>query len=106
MYLTKAVARFCFGRWITALSLFTLVVHSLATDFDLSLKGSWPGHSRGDVRAVTMVNTYAYVAAGEVGLFVIDISKPVKPKWLGAYDTGGSATGVAVSGNYAYVADG
>jgi len=39
-------------------------------------------------------------------LQVIDVSDPANPQRVGSYDTSGSAYGVAVSGNYAYVADG
>jgi hypothetical protein len=39
-------------------------------------------------------------------LQVIDVSDPANPQRVGGYDTSGSARGVAVSGNYAYVADG
>lgn len=35
---------------------------------------------------------------------MIDVSNPANPQWIGGYDTGESR-GVAVSGNYAYVAD-
>ncbi|HID12026.1 MAG TPA: hypothetical protein EYP17_12125, partial [Candidatus Latescibacteria bacterium] len=40
------------------------------------------------------------------GLRVIDISDPSSPKQVGGFDTPGRATGVHVSGSYAYVADG
>jgi uncharacterized coiled-coil protein SlyX len=36
---------------------------------------------------------------------VIDISHPATPQRVGGYDTAGTAVGVAVAGNYAYVAD-
>ena len=49
---------------------------------------------------------YAYVADGDAGLQVIDVSNPANPQRVGGYDTSGDAQGVAVSGNYAYVADG
>jgi len=39
-------------------------------------------------------------------LQVLDVSNPANPQWVGGYDTSGYADGVAVSGNYAYVADG
>jgi hypothetical protein len=38
-------------------------------------------------------------------LQVIDVSDPANPRRVGGYDTPGYALGVAVSGNYAYVAD-
>jgi hypothetical protein len=40
------------------------------------------------------------------GLQVIDISNPANPQRVGGYVTSGSATGVAVSGTHAYVAEG
>ncbi len=63
---------------------------------------------------VAVSGNYAYVAAGQrwigsnyFGSFeVIDVSSPANPKRVGGYDIGGGyAVGVAVSGNYAYVAD-
>ena len=53
-----------------------------------------------------MVGNYAYVALDAAGLAVIDVSNPANPVRVGGYDTSGNAFGVAVSGNYAYVADG
>jgi len=46
---------------------------------------------------------YAYVAAYDVGLQVINVSNPTNCVRVGG--TSGDAPGVAVSGNYAYVAD-
>jgi hypothetical protein len=40
----------------------------------------------------------------EAGLQVIDVSNPTNCVRVGGYDTIGAATGVAVSGNFAYVA--
>ncbi len=40
------------------------------------------------------------------GLRVVDVSNPAQPREVGFYDTPGWAEGVAVSGAYAYVADG
>ncbi len=48
---------------------------------------------------------YAYVAAWENGLQVIDITNPQSPAIAGSVDTPGKATDVYVSGSYAYVAD-
>jgi hypothetical protein len=39
-------------------------------------------------------------------LQVIDVSNPANPVDVGGYVTSGQANGVAVAGNYAYVADG
>ena len=48
----------------------------------------------------------AYLADGEGGLKVIDVSNPLLPVLLHTVSTPGFASDVAVSGNYAYVADG
>lgn len=54
---------------------------------------------------VYITDTYAYVADGDSGLQVINISEPASPSIVGACDTPGSASGVYVAGTYAYVAD-
>ena len=49
---------------------------------------------------------YIYAAGGLEGLFIFDVSDPAaNPQLIGHYDTAGRAWGVAVSGDYAYVAD-
>lgn len=49
----------------------------------------------------------AYVARGDAGLAVLDISDPeLPPVQLGYYDTGGTAWDLEVSGGHAYIADG
>jgi hypothetical protein len=52
----------------------------------------------GVVRDVAVSGSYAYVADGDAGLRVIDVSNPSSPREVGAYDTPGDAWGVAVSG--------
>jgi hypothetical protein len=49
-----------------------------------------------------VAGNYAYIAAGD--LYIIDVNMPSAPVIVGFYDTEG-AVGVAVNGNYAYVAD-
>jgi hypothetical protein len=66
-------------------------------------------------RDVAVSGNYAYVADSGVwedvtnhvggGLVVVDISNPAEPHRVGAYDTGGEAWAVAVSGTLVYVAD-
>jgi hypothetical protein len=54
-------------------------------------------------------HTYAYLADEYNGLRVIDVSNPLAPAEVGAYDLPGQYEffhGVAVEGDYAYVADG
>jgi hypothetical protein len=57
------------------------------------------------IRDMTAVGDYLYVAADGWGLKIIDISNPLAPFEVGALDTDGSARAVQVLGNYAYVAD-
>jgi hypothetical protein len=73
--------------------------------------------SRVAASRVAVAGNYAYVAETAwfcgfpgcirvgAGLLVIDISNPANPQGVGGYDTSGSAPGVAVSGNYAYVTE-
>ena len=60
----------------------------------------------GSAQDIFVVGKYAYVAAGEMGLQIFDISNPYKPSLVGGFDSAGSAQGVFVRGNYAYLADG
>jgi hypothetical protein len=46
-----------------------------------------------------------YVAAGEQGLWAIDVSDPAHPNHLGFFDTPGRAVDVLVVGEHIYVAD-
>jgi len=46
-----------------------------------------------------------YIAAGEIGLEIWDVSNPSAPVKLGSCETPGYAQDVYVSGSYAYVAD-
>ena len=55
---------------------------------------------------VAVAGSYAFVADGENGLAVIDISDPLSPEVKSYTDTTGSAKGVAVADCYAFVAAG
>gem|GEM_PF-1040669 len=55
---------------------------------------------------VDVSGRYAYVAAGEAGLVVVDVANPRVPVIVGTVDTPGNADDVKVVGNLAYVADG
>ena len=50
-------------------------------------------------------DSLAYIACGDTGLLILDISNPDSIFEVGVYNTPGFARGVDVSGNYAYVAD-
>jgi hypothetical protein len=56
---------------------------------------------------VAVSDTHAYVSDSySGGLQVIDITDPANPQTVGSVDTPGSAVGVSIQGNYAYLADG
>ena len=57
------------------------------------------------VAGATIFGDYAYVAAGEDGLVLFDISNPANPIAIGSIQTE-NAQAVAVTEEYAYVADG
>ena len=59
-----------------------------------------------EVYDVCVENNYAYLAADNAGLRIIDVSDPALPSEVGFYEMGSfsSAKGVFISGNYAYVA--
>jgi len=56
------------------------------------------------VNAVAVQGQYAYIGVGPQ-LIILDISNPAAPSEAGYYDTPGSAWGVAMAEDYAYVAD-
>jgi len=60
----------------------------------------------GIVPDIYVDDNYAYLAAYQDGLRVVDIEDPTNPTEVGFYDSPGEARGVYVSGNYAYLADG
>ena len=59
---------------------------------------------QGGPNAVVVVDTYAYVANGQDGLLIADVTNKQSPYRIGAADTT-YACDVAVRDNYAYVAD-
>jgi hypothetical protein len=60
---------------------------------------------QGFANGVDVAGSYAYVAAGGVGLHVVDVSILATPFVVGHLDTPGNANDVRVAGNVAYVAD-
>ncbi len=77
----------------------------------------------GDARGVVVVGNYAYVTNSDFikyygengaasargtgdGLIIVDITNKTNPQVARLYDTSGNPLGVAVIGDYAYVADG
>ncbi len=73
--------------------------------FHDALRGRVLPNTPGQARGVAVVGDLAFVADGNSGLRVLDISTPATPSEIGFVDTPGSAYGVAVDGDHAYVAD-
>lgn len=59
----------------------------------------------GMVKDIALRGNYAYVAAGEAGLRIIDVSNPTAPSEVGFADTPWIATSIALAENFAYIAD-
>ena len=53
---------------------------------------------------IKVVDDYAYVLDLDDGLIIVDVSDKHNPRRVGSRDPGGYSNGLAVSGNYAYVA--
>ncbi len=77
-----------------------------ALDRALQFVERWQSGIRGINECVAIRGNYAYVALGQTGLGIFDISNPTNPLPMGTAATIEDATGVAVEGDYAYVADG
>jgi hypothetical protein len=60
----------------------------------------------GYAKDLFVLGDYAYVADGQAGLQVIDISDPTQPVIAGSHDTDKYAYGIFVQDSIAYVADG
>jgi hypothetical protein len=59
------------------------------------------------VQDVAVAGTHAYVAnSSDSSLVILDVADPAHPAFVTSYDTPGSANGVHISGNHAYVSDG
>ncbi|HYK01225.1 MAG TPA: Ig-like domain-containing protein [Thermoanaerobaculia bacterium] len=60
-----------------------------------------PGHAND----VEVSGNFAYVAAGEAGLQVVDVTDRRQPRIVGSYDTAGAAWTLRVAGTRVYIAD-
>ncbi|MCX6639363.1 MAG: T9SS type A sorting domain-containing protein [bacterium] len=64
------------------------------------------GHAwEGIAHRVFVSGNYAYVAANEAGLRILDITDPANPAEVGYFDTPGEAYNVFVTGGHAYLAN-
>jgi PKD repeat protein len=61
--------------------------------------------SEGAPRSLRVVNNYGYVAAGQSGLMVFDVSDPANIFRKGQFFTAVQANGISLQGNIAYVFD-
>jgi hypothetical protein len=90
------------------LTLAALVVPTAwATCIDYSeyLHVAGAAQTSGRATGIAIRDDLAYVADGEAGLRIFDVSDPTRPRPLGVADTDGTAQRVAVSDDYAYIAD-
>jgi hypothetical protein len=80
-----------------------LIVISLANPSSPSITGrvNVTASTQGDIK---VVGSLVYVAAGNAGLKIVDVSSPSSPRILGSLATAGNAYGLAVANGYAYVA--
>ena len=70
----------------------------------INLNPTFKGSYDTPALVIAVSGNYAYLAETTC-LFIIDISNPSNPTFKGSYDTPDQAEGVALSGNYAYVAN-
>lgn len=56
--------------------------------------------------AIDIANGCAYIAAGNAGVQIVDVSAPAEPTLISGMETSFEAADISVSGNYAYVAAG
>ena len=61
--------------------------------------------STGIAYGLTLRGSYLYVASGDQGFKIVDISNHASIVTTGTYDTSGSAMDVTVEGSYAFIAD-
>lgn len=64
------------------------------------------GFYQGNPQALAVAGDYAFIADGDGGVRVVDVSDPTTPTEAGFYDTPGYASDVAVANDLVYVAQG
>jgi Tol biopolymer transport system component len=85
----------------------SLTILDVSDPANPTLRGSYNQlEMSGYVWDVQVVNTLAYLAAGESGIWIVDVTNPTDPAQWGYYDTPGAALELQVRGNLIYVADG
>jgi hypothetical protein len=58
------------------------------------------------IRDLDVVGNIAYLAVGQEGLLIVDVTDPQAPRQIGSYDSLGAAKAVKVDEQIAYLADG
>src|SRR3954468_9061712 len=77
-----------------------------AGSFGFRKISSWPGFVRGTPADVVVIDNYAYIAMGEGGLCIVDVTSRTEPVIASRLDLPGNATRLKVSGEYAFLACG
>jgi len=115
---TDAVVNYTSGTGSNTLTFnYTVAAGHTSSDLDykattsLGLPEHNPGtpvymDTSGNTSKVTISGNYAYMADGNSGLTIIDISNPTNPGNPVYMNTNGSGRDISVVGDYAYVADG
>jgi len=97
--LRTLIVNLCFAGSLT-------VTHAALPIVQPLLRSTWPAWRSDDQAAdVKVAGSHAYVAIARRGLAVINISDRTNFAQVGGCDTRGVALGLAVLGNYAYIAD-
>lgn len=83
-----------------------LVVLSVSDPNALEVAGSFRFNTLPGIgEAVTVEGAYAYIAGGEYGMQVVDVSDPSDPVVVSRHDTDGHTWDVTLVDGYAYLAD-
>jgi len=89
------------GIWDTDWSNDLVITHTYTLPGNLYSKSvSLPDFAK----KIFILGNYAYIAAGNAGLQIVNISDPEDPILVKNYDTHGEAQSVYISGNRAYIA--
>jgi len=96
--------------WRLAVRVFSLVILQQAilaasAELDLRHVARLLGFT-GGIYSLTLDGSRLFVCHQGGGMSIVDVSDPANPSILGTYNSPGAATGVAVSGPIAYLADG
>jgi hypothetical protein len=76
---------------------------AIAQPISLVHKSTWPGFTRGGAHGVAVRGNFAFVAASQGGLMVMDVSNPSSPRFVTAVPYLGWTVHVKLAGDYAYV---